>query len=219
MPKAKRSFGPRKGQVFKLSLPDFRDAEDARIAARWGASADYAGLGSLLFLFYDTKREPCSIEEAAGLTSQKKLKGGEVLSSRLGKMMVEALHNRDASFFRKLADLIPLCDSMPSPLDHAILTLLQARDGDARAAFEQRLAAMEADTLLSEGLKLSLRVSFRAQCDRAEADFPTWPPTAPYLCSWLKDHGIECVEKSVSRVATRHGIRLAPAKRGAPKKK
>lgn len=219
MPKPKRSLGPRKGQVFKLSLPDFRDAEEARIAARWGASADYAELGSLLTLFYDTKREPCSLEKEAGLTSEKKLKGGEVLSRRLGKMMLEALHDRNAPFFKKLAELISLCDSMPSPLDHAILTLLQARDGKSRAAFELRLTAMEADSMLSDGLMESLRDAFRAHCELAEMDFPAWPPTAPYLCDWLNDHGIECDEKSVRRVALRHGIRLATAKRGAPKKK
>lgn len=216
MAKTKRSLGPRKGQVFKLSLSDFRDVEDARIAARFGANRDFAGLGSLLSLFYEAKREPDSLEKELGLTEEKKLRVLEALSGRLGKMMMEALHARDASFFENVGKLIAASDAPPSPIDHAILSLFQSRDKAARAAFQKRLDEMEGS--VSEETMGYLRESVRCQCELAEIDFPTWPPTAPYLHEWLKAVGIECDLKSVSRVAKRHGINLAPAKKGPRQK-
>jgi hypothetical protein len=217
MAKTNRSLGPRKRQVFKLSLSDFRDAEDARIAARFGTSGDYAGLGSLLSLFYEAKREPDSLEKELGLTADKKGRGLDALGARLGQMMMEALHARDASFFENLGKLISVPDAPTSPIDHALLSLFQSRDKAAREAFQQRLNEMEGT--ISEELMGFLRESVRCQCELAEMDFPTWPPTAPDLHEWLQVAGIECDEKSVRRVAKRHGIHLAPAKKGAPSKK
>jgi hypothetical protein len=216
MAKTKRSLGPRKGQIFKFSLSDFTDIEDARIAARWGANRDYAGLGSLLSLFYEAKREH-PLDRELGLTADKRLMLLEPLSSRLGKMMIEALHARDTAFFDKLGKLISLPDAPPSPIDHALLSLLQMRDKAARDAYQLRLNAMEGS--VSEELMGYLRECVRCQNELAEMDFPTWPPDAPYLCKWLNNVGIECDPKTASRAAKRCGIHLAPAKKGAPSKK
>jgi len=210
--------GPRKHQLSKMSLLDFRDAEDARIAARLGRLSDHSELSAYLSLFYETKREPSDFEKEMGLMAKKKEAAHKAVSDLLTAKMTAALSDGDTGFFDALSKLIPLhCQgSAPvSPIDHALLSLHQLRDEAEQEGFQKRLAETIADSRLLEWA----REATRAQSELARHDFPEWPPTAPKLHEWLLAAGIECDEKAVRKVAARHGIRLAPAKLGAPKKK
>lgn len=210
--------GPRKHQLSKMSLLDFGDAEDARIAARLGRLSYHAELSAYLSLFYDAKREPSDFEKEIGIKSKRKEGTIKAVSDLLGAKMAAALHDGDAGFFDALSKLIPLHSkgsSAVSPIDHALLTLHQSRDETEQVAFQKRLT----ETISNARLLEWAREATRAQSELARYDFPEWPPTAPHLHKWLLSAGIECDEKAVRKVAKKHGISLAPAKLGAPKKK
>lgn len=114
----------------------------------------------------------------------------------VSEMMLSAVRNRDASFFKRLAELLPSVAAGPiSPVDYLLVNL---------QAWMEMIPKTPEQIWSKSGYMMM---------------FPVWPASVPELHQWVRSNGIACDQSTIRQAAQRIGLPVRKAKRGAPKRK